>query len=150
MAETQRDLFSTSSRFWEKVKIDFAGCWLWTGATNENGYGKIGVVGKTVRAHRLAWELHYGPIPAGLNVLHKCDNPACVRPQHLFLGTKADNSADMATKGRAAKKLTPAAVMEIRAQHAAGQSTTSIATRFGVSRKAVGDVINGRRWSHVE
>lgn len=77
-----------------------SGCLEWTGYTNVRGYGRIAFNGRTVGAHRLAWELVNGPIPDGMNVLHHCDNPPCCNVGHLFLGTHADNSADMVAKGR--------------------------------------------------
>ena len=86
-------------RFWAKVAIG-DGCWTWTAAITAFGYGVIQWQGKKRPAHRIAWELTYGPIPAGKWVLHKCDNPPCVRPDHLFLGTVIDNVADMVAKGR--------------------------------------------------
>lgn len=95
------------ARFWEKVdKTD--GCWNWIaarGSVREKtpGYGHFGYLGKTHLAHRLSWKIHFGEIPAGIFVLHKCDNPGCVRPDHLFLGTHADNMADAKTKGRMIK-----------------------------------------------
>lgn len=94
-------------RFWEHV--DRRGpdeCWPWLGKGNGDGYGRIGIgsradkSGRDIAAHRFAWELEYGPIPAGMNVCHRCDNPPCTNPWHLFLGTQTDNLADMVSKGR--------------------------------------------------
>src|SRR2546422_11309402 len=90
-------------RFWAKVqKLPNDGCWIWTAHTNEHGYGRLSIKrGVVERAHRISWRLHFGSIPDGLCVLHKCDNPPCIRPDHLFLGTKTDNSVDRQTKHRA-------------------------------------------------
>ena len=89
-------------RFWPKVqKSD--GCWLWTGSKDARGYGRLKNprTGATpLKAHRVSWEVHFGPIPDELWVLHSCDNPPCVNPAHLFLGTQADNMRDMVQKGR--------------------------------------------------
>jgi hypothetical protein len=89
-----------AERFWEKV--DKSGeCWLWTGALASNGYGRITpVTGVSAGAHRVSYELHNGPIPKGMMVMHSCDVPSCVNPDHLSLGTAKDNMADMWTKGR--------------------------------------------------
>ena len=87
-------------RFWDKVTMG-DGCWEWTGTRHSWGYGLLGGRRKVhLRAHRVSWEIHFGPIPAGLYILHHCDNPRCVRPDHLFLGTHRDNMADMVKKGR--------------------------------------------------
>jgi hypothetical protein len=96
-------------RFWARVqKSD--GCWEWTGAVNSRngGYGVIGISGsrKLTVTHRLSWEIHHGPIPDGLWVLHRCDNRKCCNPEHLFLGTHADNMRDMTAKGRQANQNT--------------------------------------------
>lgn len=93
---------TTPETFWRKVeKTD--SCWLWRGCVHYLGYGVTSVGGKQVRAHRLAWTYANGPIPDGLLVRHKCDVPLCVNPDHLLLGTYADNAADMVSRGRQAK-----------------------------------------------
>lgn len=90
-------------RFWAKVNKT-EGCWLWTASRTHEGYGMFSIQGRRHYAQRVAWMLTYGLIPEGMLVLHRCDNPPCCRPDHLFLGTHADNMADMATKGRHAAK----------------------------------------------
>jgi hypothetical protein len=148
-------------RFWRMVrKTD--GCWLWAGATFFHGYGAISGGRKVgpLRAHRVSWEIHFGPIPSGLRVLHHCDTPACVRPDHLFLGTQQDNLSDMAAKHRgrrsglpgttnAQAKLTDEAVREARAARANGATFDSLAHRYGVSQKAIMNAVNRVTWRHV-
>jgi len=90
---------SDEERFWSRVKKTDR-CWLWTGNKNPDGYGMFWLDGKAHGAHRVSWLFHYGEIPKHLFVLHHCDNPACVRPCHLFLGTAGDNSRDSWAKGR--------------------------------------------------
>ena len=89
-------------RYWRRVtKSAESDCWGWMGATDGRGYGAISGVGNAPKkAHRVSWEIHFGSIPAGMGVLHKCDNPKCSNPAHLFLGTQRDNCRDMASKGR--------------------------------------------------
>jgi hypothetical protein len=90
---------SLEERFWKRVhKSD--GCWEFSGGRHQFGYGLIQANHKCVGAHRVSWEIHFGPIPDGLWVLHACDNPSCVRPDHLFLGTVGDNTRDASAKGR--------------------------------------------------
>ena len=150
-------------RFWSRV--DKSGdCWVWTAATTNGGYGVIrdtGRNGKIIRAHRLSWELHNGPIPAGIEVCHRCDNPPCVNPAHLFLGTHQDNVTDTVNKGRASgggprgslhhqAKLTEAQVVDIRARHTAGAaSQRQLAREYGVDRRAIHQVVYRKTWIHV-
>lgn len=95
-------------RFWRRVR-QTANCWEWTGQLMTSGYGALSVQGRRQGAHRVSWELHHGPVPSDLWVLHRCDNRACVRPDHLFLGTPLDNMRDMAAKGRHRNGPTPMA-----------------------------------------
>ena len=95
------------ARFWDRVqlvhgarKLSFPGCWEWQGSRFRNGYGRICVRGKRIGTHRYVWEVERGAIPPGMCVLHRCDNPRCVRPDHLFLGTNSDNTQDMVQKRR--------------------------------------------------
>jgi hypothetical protein len=145
-------------RFWASVKKDPRSCWEWQGHCKSGGYGYVRWRGPQQLAHRVAWELEVGPIPEGLRVLHKCDNPPCVRPDHLFLGTQADNVADMVAKGRgraprgaanANAKLSIEQVVEIRRRYADGEFQTALAREFGVSAGAVAGIVHRRRWAHV-
>lgn len=123
------------------------GCIEWTGTRNDAGYGLLMLEKKFFRAHRLAWELARGPIPDGLFLCHRCDNPPCINPDHLFPGTHTDNMVDKAKKGRVKNaKLTPEAVKQIRAS---SEPTAVLAARFGVGRRAILHVRTGDFWAHV-
>ena len=137
-----------AERFWSKVNLgDPDHCWEWTGAIISNrGYGKLKVKGKHRLAHRLAWELKVGEIPSGKCVCHKCDNPACVNPSHLFLASHAENMADMVRKGRSRSHGRPRLLDD--SDKAAIRSDTriqkQIASDYGISQQAVSAIKLGR------
>lgn len=148
-------------RFEDKiVRIPIAGCWIWTGCVNEFGYGKMGVDGKTKKAHRVSYELHVGPIPDGMIVMHRCDTPGCVCPHHLSVGTFKANSDDRDSKGRQAlymlpgerhwnAKLTTDKVALIKSMLSSGRTGVEIASAFGVSNRTVSKIKSGKRWAHI-
>lgn len=150
------------SRFWKYVNKT-EGCWIWNGPCTYARYGTLRIHGTHVAAHRFSWELHNGPIQNGLYVCHHCDNPPCVNPDHLFLGTNKDNVDDMWNKGRGVMcppsigvnnvnaKLTDADIPIIRdllSDHSITQN--SIAELFHVTRKAIWQIRNGKTWTHVK
>ena len=125
------------------------GCWEWSGALND-GYGVTKINGKKVSVHRATYELFVGPIPDGLHCLHKCDNPCCCNPDHLFLGTNRDNVNDMLAKGRQHSKLTRDEVIAIKQIYKRGGTTKKkLAEMFGVTYYTVIDILDGTTWKHV-
>lgn len=128
-----------------------SGCWIWVGRTAGGGYGRIENNGqKLLLAHRVSHELFVGAIPPGQLVCHRCDNTLCVNPDHLFLGTHADNMADMARKGRSGRtRLTEAAVIDIRSGRYLGQTHSKIARSLGVSESTIRAIILKMTWKHV-
>lgn len=141
-------------RFWPKV-IKGPDCWGWNASTVK-GYGKIWLSGRNEPAHRVSYELHFGPIPEGLVVRHKCDNRACTNPEHLELGTTADNQRDKVVRGRSLKgerhslaKLTNDEVRQIRRLHSEGVRSGKIAKRFGIDRTNVWQIATRRTWRHI-
>lgn len=139
-------------RFWQKV--DKSGeCWLWRGARANRRYQTTSAWfnGRFASASRVSWEIANGPIPEAMYVCHKCDNPLCVRPDHLFLGTPGDNVRDMIRKGRQPSwigKLTAEQVLAIRAL-AGTVSQREIARQYGVDQSLVCRIINNAVWRHV-
>jgi hypothetical protein len=161
----------TAEKFWSKVNKNgpiaphmTTPCWLWTGYISpRNGYGELARKGETSRAHRISWELHYGPIPDDLLVCHICDVRHCVRPDHFFLGTYQDNRIDAVQKGRAKApksafkngiehpnaKLSSQKVTEALERFANGESQQAIAKSFGVTRQTIHKVLKGQTWKHI-
>lgn len=150
-------------RFWERIKSDPAtGCWNWTGThlKQEFPYGTLSVHGKGILAHRFSYELHYGPIPDGLDVCHTCDNPSCVNPAHLWLGTAKDNAQDMARKGRwnnvlflgeahPNSKLTNENVIAIRRLRKQGVQGIELAKQFNVTPSTISCIVLYKTWKHI-
>lgn len=125
-------------------------CWDWQGSLAVAGYGHFNHRNKTFHTHRISWEIHYGPIPEGLSVLHKCDRRSCNNPEHLFLGTQTDNIADMVEKGRSSlAKLNTKQVISIRAKAAQGNTHTEIATEFSVCLRTISDIVRRATWKHI-
>lgn len=148
----------TPRRFWAKVEklASECGCWLWSGGLNKCGYGTTNINKVSVLAHRLSFVLNVGPIsPDRPCILHRCDTPSCVNPDHLFAGTMADNTADRDRKKRQqmgqknpSAKLTPLAVRVIRRLHPRS-STYKIAKIFNVGHTAIWEVVTGVAWKQV-
>lgn len=133
--------------FWKKV-VKTDGCWEWTGAKSV-GYGRVRLDGRTQWAHRISYVIAHGPIPDGLILLHSCDNPSCVNPDHLRPGTNRDNSQDALQKGRWHSKLTASQVLAIREQGCGGIAIKVLADLYRVSTPTIRRVITHRIWRHV-
>jgi hypothetical protein len=145
---------TASERFWSKVnKLPGDGCWEWTAGRFSSGYAQFSVKDWPFRAHRWLWEELNGPIQDGLLVMHKCDNRICVRPDHLRLGTHADNMADRQAKCRGAfgRRNGRARLDEddVRAIRASGETHGLVACAFGVSRSLVEKIRARDLWAHV-
>jgi hypothetical protein len=157
-------------KFWSQVdkngpviRPELGPCWVWTRAkATRYGYGIFGPAWKRVyRAHRFAWTMEHGPIPDGLFLCHACDNPPCVRPSHLFLGTQKDNMADCSQKGRidtSAKhygtahhsaRLTENDVREIRRRAGIGDQPRTLSNEYGVSFQTIWRIVRGKNWKHL-
>lgn len=147
-----------AARFWAKVKLT-SSCWQWNGARFKHGYGQVRIGKKLILAHRIAWTLTHRNGPGNLDVLHRCDNILCVRPDHLFLGTHADNMRDMAIKGRSSRgeqhssaKLTWVQVREMRKLFIPGHPEfggMAFAKKYGMDNSYISAIIRGRYWKEV-
>ncbi|HET6444726.1 MAG TPA: HNH endonuclease [candidate division Zixibacteria bacterium] len=157
-------------RFWKKVeKKRDDECWSWTASTMGDGYGQIkpdGGIGPNLYAHRVSYEIHFGPIPdfiedgdrkVRVEICHKCDNTRCANPHHLFLGTRAKNAEDMARKMRSTwggrsgtAKLSENDVREIRKQLSNGWSTHQLAARFDISQSQIVRIKHRKQWAKLD
>ena len=138
-------------------------CWEWTAAKFKRGYGQFGLFRKTLQAHRVSWIIANGAIPKaaghhGICVCHRCDNPSCVNPGHLFLGTHTDNMRDMEAKDRrvyfcgeshGSSKLTDSQVLDIRSRYKSGELAKKLAQEYGVWPSAVSKIITRENWKHI-
>lgn len=138
------------------------GCWEWNAGKGGHGYGVFVIIGKNQYAHRVAYQLYVGEIPASLYVCHHCDNPGCVNPAHLFLGTHNDNMRDCKNKGRGigkssgasgekhrSAKLTNAQVIEIISLHSEGARNVDLAKEFGVTQPTISKIVCGHNWTKI-
>lgn len=155
-----RKVAPAQKRFWNKVlKKSSSECWLWTGCTEKKGHGRFrDENNKLEMAHRYSYRLHKGHIPSGMCICHSCDNPSCVNPYHLWVGTKGDNNKDRASKGRnvnnrgskhGQSRLTEEYVGRIRKGFLAGETQTDLAKKYGVSITAISKVCNRKTWKHI-
>ena len=151
-------MYSTSfiRDFQLRYEMNPGGCWEWYGPFDRDGYGKVKRHGKTLRAHRVSYEIHKGPIPPGLVLLHSCDNPSCVNPEHLRPGTVRDNNQDMLRKGRNSFGRSPPKsslgaldVIRIRCRAAEGEKHAALAREYGVSPNTIAKIVKRESWSHL-
>jgi len=152
------DVTREDELFWGKVSENAeTECWSWTGCINNKGYGRFKRKGKMLLAHRISYEKTFGPIPNSQQVCHTCDNPKCVNPVHLFLGTQLDNVRDMHRKRRGCygerhpgAKITAEEVLQIREMYVPGVvGCYAIGKRFGVGAMAVWDIITRHTWAGI-
>jgi hypothetical protein len=143
------------TRFWSHVnRRSGSACWQWTGTGNGRGYGTFPIGSRRIMAHRFAWLASRGDIPEGQDVCHRCDNPGCVNPDHLFLGTHRENLLDSVRKGRkrawGQQKLNAEQVIEIRQRCAAGERQRDVAMTLGIARNTVSQIVTRKTWAHLD
>lgn len=143
-------------RLLSRIKVNAAGCFEWQWNRNKDGYGTLSFHNRKSTAHRVSYQTFRGDIPAGVFVCHHCDNPSCINPAHLFLGTALDNKRDCVKKSRHShgtkvntNKLSVSDVREIRRLRSAGQTILSIANRYGITDACVSHIYSRRIWKHV-
>lgn len=148
---------SFTERFWSRVEMSLMpnGCWLWRGQISQRGYGVVRKSGKHQYAHRVSYELTNGVMPREMRVCHRCDNPPCCRPSHLFLGTQEENIHDMRRKGRNPHplKLSESDILEIRHRYANREavkiSMQQLANEYGVVKGYISKIIHRQKWRHI-
>lgn len=145
-------------RFWSKVDVKGEDeCWEWKKCKDKDGYGQYQINKKKYLSHRISWILENGDIPKKMCICHKCDNPSCVNPNHLFLGTNKNNSEDMTNKNRQAKgenqglhKLTEKQILEIRLKYIPYKYTQQkLAEEYNISRSLIGYIVRNKIWKHI-
>ncbi len=143
---------NADNRFWVKVnKSTLSGCWEWMAAKNRDGYGEFWMQGKLVRANRYSYERHIGPLKPGELALHRCDNPSCVNPEHLFAGSDKDNMQDMLKKDRKRGiKLKVDQVREIKRRLRGGEDYESLAKAYNVHPSSIYVIDSGKTWAAIE
>lgn len=149
-----------ASNYWKNVVkgVGEDDCWSWSGHSHK-GYGRVCIDYKYKQAHRVSWELHFGPIPEGMLVCHKCDNPPCTNPKHLFIGSHLDNNDDKISKGRSAPqhgennpsaKANAALIIKIFEMKKSGMRNCDISREVGLGQVVVCQILKRDRWKHVE
>lgn len=153
--KTKSETVTLKDRLLDKITVTPSGCWEWKGSRriDKFAYGVIWFGGRMRRAHRASYEVHKGPIPRGLDVLHECDFPPCINPDHLFLGTRGQNNTDSTQKGRNAKgemhgmhKLT---IAEVKAIRTSSLTHKELAKMYGVNSSVISTIRAGKAWKHI-
>lgn len=140
---------NTHQTFLDRMNVVESGCWEWQHSKDARGYGKFNIYGVYWRTHRYSYQYYKGDVN-GYSVLHKCDNPCCCNPEHLFLGSPTDNMLDMIRKGRGGRtKLSVETVFKIREMAKAGVTRCEISETLGIKQRTVDNVLYKKRWAHL-